>query len=183
MILWYNKSMANKITQLVNESGDNLYPLAGGMAADSINTQMLKDGSVTSGKIDWTTIGALANYDIQVSDLLGGASTIPTGAWTEVYRSTASSDNVGVIELVLVHTTFAGNNTGDRGVVIRTTSADAAAIMTRPPAASGVACRLSTSWAIALSSTSTIGVAVYQSSGSDLNATTSIRSIKLVPKN
>ena len=47
--------MTNKITQLVNESGDNLYPLAGGMAADSINTQMLKDGAVTSDKIDWTT--------------------------------------------------------------------------------------------------------------------------------
>ena len=48
--------MANKITQLVNESGDNLYPLAGGMAADSISTEMLKDGAVTSDKIDWTTI-------------------------------------------------------------------------------------------------------------------------------
>ena len=48
--------MANKITQLVNESGDNLYPLAGGMAADSINTQMLKDGSVTSDKIDSATL-------------------------------------------------------------------------------------------------------------------------------
>ena len=47
--------MANKITQLVNESGDNLYPLAGGMAADSIDTEMLKDGSVTSDKIDSAT--------------------------------------------------------------------------------------------------------------------------------
>lgn len=47
--------MANKITQLVNESGDNLYPLAGGMAADSIGTEMLKDGAVTSDKIDYTT--------------------------------------------------------------------------------------------------------------------------------
>lgn len=47
--------MANKITQLVNESGDNLYPLAGGMAADSIDTEMLKDGSVTSDKVDWGT--------------------------------------------------------------------------------------------------------------------------------
>lgn len=55
MIFWYNKSMTNKITQLVNESGDNLYPLAGGMAADSIGTEMLKDGSVTSDKIDWMT--------------------------------------------------------------------------------------------------------------------------------
>ena len=51
--------MANKITQLVNESGDNLYPLAGGMAADSIGTEMLKDGSVTSDKIDSTTLGSL----------------------------------------------------------------------------------------------------------------------------
>lgn len=48
--------MANKITQLVNESGDNLYPLAGGMASDSITTAMLKDNSVTSDKIDWATL-------------------------------------------------------------------------------------------------------------------------------
>ena len=47
--------MANKIVQLINEDNDNVYPLAGGMAADSIDTQMLKDGSVTSDKIDFTT--------------------------------------------------------------------------------------------------------------------------------
>lgn len=183
MILWYNKSMANKITQLVNESGDNLYPLAGGMAADSIGTEMLKDGSVTSDKIDWTTIGNLAKYDIQMSDLISETSAIPTGTWTEIYRSTASPDNAGVIELVLARTTFNGNNSGDRGVVIRTTASDTAAIVTRPPAASGVSCRLSTSWAVTLSSASTIGVAVFQSSGGDLNATTSIRTVRLVPKN
>lgn len=51
--------MANKITQLVNEAGDNLYPLAGGMASDSITTAMLKDGAVTSDKIDWTTLPSI----------------------------------------------------------------------------------------------------------------------------
>lgn len=44
--------MANKIVQLINEDNDNVYPLAGGMAADSITTQMLQDNSVTSDKID-----------------------------------------------------------------------------------------------------------------------------------
>ena len=55
--------MANKIVQLINEDNDNVYPLAGGMAADSIDTQMLKDGSVTSDKIDYTTLGANYVYD------------------------------------------------------------------------------------------------------------------------
>ena len=48
--------MANKITQLVNKDGDNLYPLSGGTISDSITTDMLQDESVTSDKIDWSTI-------------------------------------------------------------------------------------------------------------------------------
>lgn len=48
--------MANKIVQLTDKTGtDNWFPIAGGMAADSITTQMLKDDSVTSGKVDFTT--------------------------------------------------------------------------------------------------------------------------------
>lgn len=48
--------MANKITQLVNKDGDNLYPLSGGLLSDSVTTDMLQDESVTSDKVDWTTI-------------------------------------------------------------------------------------------------------------------------------
>lgn len=48
--------MANKITQLVNKDGDNLYPLSGGLLSDSVTTDMLQDESVTSDKIDWATI-------------------------------------------------------------------------------------------------------------------------------
>ena len=48
--------MANKITQLVNKNGDNLYPLAGGIMSDSVTTDMIQDGAVTSDKIDSATI-------------------------------------------------------------------------------------------------------------------------------
>lgn len=44
--------MANNIVQLQDRSGNNIFPLAGGMVSDSITTQMLQDGAVTSGKID-----------------------------------------------------------------------------------------------------------------------------------
>ena len=48
--------MSNRIIQLTDKStNDNLYPLAGGMASDSITTAMLQDNSVTSEKIDFTT--------------------------------------------------------------------------------------------------------------------------------
>lgn len=47
--------MANKVVQLINEDNDNVYPLAGGMAANSVTTAMLQDDSVTSDKIDWAT--------------------------------------------------------------------------------------------------------------------------------
>lgn len=49
--------MSNKIVQLKDKTfTDNIYPIAGGMAADSITTQMLKDNSVTSDKIDSATL-------------------------------------------------------------------------------------------------------------------------------
>lgn len=49
--------MSNKIVQLKDKTfTDNIYPIAGGMAADSITTQMLKDNSVTSDKVDSATL-------------------------------------------------------------------------------------------------------------------------------
>lgn len=47
--------MANQIVTLKDDNNNPTFPIAGGMAEDSITTQMLKDGSVTSDKIDWTT--------------------------------------------------------------------------------------------------------------------------------
>ena len=82
--------MANKITQLVNESGDNLYPLAGGMAADSIDTEMLKDGSVTSDKIDWATINA-SEISMSYSDINSAATFTNTTGLT--YGSTNIARN------------------------------------------------------------------------------------------
>ena len=46
--------MTNKVVQLEDKSGNNLYPLAGGMAADSVTTAMLQDTAVTPAKIDFT---------------------------------------------------------------------------------------------------------------------------------
>lgn len=43
--------MADKVVQLEDKTGDNLYPLAGGMAANSITTAMLQDGAVTGDKL------------------------------------------------------------------------------------------------------------------------------------
>lgn len=59
--------MANKITQLVNKDGDNLYPLAGGILSDSVTTDMLQDESVTSDKIDWSTTQHFSSY---ISDVV-----------------------------------------------------------------------------------------------------------------
>lgn len=47
--------MANNIAQLKDYNDNNIFPIAGGMVADSVTTQMLQDGSVTSDKIDWAT--------------------------------------------------------------------------------------------------------------------------------
>lgn len=51
--------MANQIVTLKDDNNNPTFPIAGGMAEDSITTQMLKDGSVTSDKIDSATINLL----------------------------------------------------------------------------------------------------------------------------
>lgn len=48
--------MSNNIVQLEDKDGNNVFPVAGSLAANSIETTMLKDGSVTSDKIDFTTM-------------------------------------------------------------------------------------------------------------------------------
>lgn len=47
--------MANKIVQLQNKDGDNIFPVSAGLASDSVTTDMIQDGAVTSAKIDYET--------------------------------------------------------------------------------------------------------------------------------
>lgn len=56
--------MANNIVQLQDDSGNDAFPIAGGMAADSITTQMIQDGAVTSDKIDFTTLTVPATLTV-----------------------------------------------------------------------------------------------------------------------
>lgn len=79
--------MANNIVQLQDDSGNDAFPIAGGMAADSITTQMIQDGAVTSQKIDWTTIdltpyktSAVSNIGARaIITIKGGIGMITTG--------------------------------------------------------------------------------------------------------
>lgn len=43
--------MADIVDTLRNSNGDNVFPIAGGMKANSINTSMVQDGSVTNAKL------------------------------------------------------------------------------------------------------------------------------------
>lgn len=67
--------MANKITQLVNKDGDNLYPLAGGILSDSVATDMIQDGAVTSDKIDSATLYPL---------IQSGTHNLNSAAWETI---------------------------------------------------------------------------------------------------
>lgn len=61
--------MADKIVQLQDKQGNNVFPITGGMAADSVTTDMIQDGAVTSDKI--------ANGAVTASKL-GSDINIPT---------------------------------------------------------------------------------------------------------
>lgn len=44
--------MANKIVQLQDESGDNIFPVAGGLASGSVTTSTINNGAVTADKLN-----------------------------------------------------------------------------------------------------------------------------------
>lgn len=89
--------MANKITQLVNKDGDNLYPLAGGILSDSVATDMIQDGAVTSSKIDSTTLLDIPS-GTQQSEAL--ADSIYNYKTIRIYYKTGDGDN-GSIEVIV----------------------------------------------------------------------------------
>lgn len=95
--------MANNIVQLKDYNGNDVFPIAGGMDADSITTQMLKNSSVTSDKIDSATID-LHNYKTSlitgqgaraIMTIKGGIGMITTAGDT-TSGSGAAYDNIPV---------------------------------------------------------------------------------------
>ena len=100
--------MSNKIVQLENENGDNIYPIAGGALTGSISKTMLEegvfegpelsepstvayvatdniqDGAVTSDKIGWTTIAEELYYN---EDPVGSTASISLAKSISNYRS------------------------------------------------------------------------------------------------
>lgn len=51
--------MADRIVQLTDEDDNNIFPAAGTMPTGAITTNMLQNNSVTSDKIDFTTISGV----------------------------------------------------------------------------------------------------------------------------
>lgn len=73
--------MTNRIVQLVDDDGNNCYPLTGGTGPDTVSTETIQDSAVTSDKIadeavtsekiDFTTL----NGDINTAAIADGAVT------------------------------------------------------------------------------------------------------------
>ena len=47
--------MADKIVQLIDDQNNNIYPISRGLATNSVDTNAIQDGAVTSDKIDSAT--------------------------------------------------------------------------------------------------------------------------------
>lgn len=48
--------MADKIVILEDSEGNNIYPISRGLATNSVDTNAIQNGAVTSDKMDWATI-------------------------------------------------------------------------------------------------------------------------------
>lgn len=81
--------MAEKIVQLIDNQGNNVYPVAGSMKQGSVTTNMLNDGAVTADKID---DGAVTNAKIDYSTIQGGNVPIATSSMHIPYFSSLASN-------------------------------------------------------------------------------------------
>lgn len=48
--------MVDKIVQLEDEDGNNIFPLCRGLGNDTVTTAAIQDGAVTSDKVDWSSM-------------------------------------------------------------------------------------------------------------------------------
>lgn len=68
--------MANKVVQLIDNNNDNIFPVAGSMAGDSVTTGMIQDEAVTADKFAQYAV----NSSIKTADNLS-PDTDTTTAW------------------------------------------------------------------------------------------------------
>lgn len=66
--------MSNQVVQLTDANNNNLFPLAGGMAADSITTNMIQDDAITDDKIDWSSTVQEGTITMTTGWTAGGSS-------------------------------------------------------------------------------------------------------------
>ena len=93
--------MANKVVQLIDKDDNNIFPVAGSMAGDSIATGMIQDDAITTAKIDDDAVttakiddgaitadkfadNAVTRAIVTAEDLAPSADT-PAG-WTELFN-------------------------------------------------------------------------------------------------
>lgn len=65
--------MPNKIVQLVDNENNNIYPVAGSLAQDSVTTSTINDGAVTTAKL---ANEAVTSEKVDFSSFVYGVATI-----------------------------------------------------------------------------------------------------------
>ncbi len=89
--------MADRFGILQDADGNNFYPVAGAMAANSVTTSMLQDGAVTIAKtdLDQYISGTTESYTIATNDWTSLASSAPyTYSTTVTATSTIGNDTI-----------------------------------------------------------------------------------------
>lgn len=93
--------MANIVDTLQNNSGDNIFPIAGGMMADSITSSMVKSSAITTAKIANT---AVTDAKIDWSSRNFNGSRFVVGYWGSkpiyrMYFTKANASNNGSYDI------------------------------------------------------------------------------------
>lgn len=86
--------MADKIVILEDSEGNNIYPISRGLATNSVDTNAIQNGAVTSAKIDWTNIWSNNSIVETKTDSNGRTGLYFQDGTLITYRKTTGSVDV-----------------------------------------------------------------------------------------
>ena len=123
--------MANQVVTIIDNNGNDIYPVAGALMQGAVTTSTINDGAVTANKIDFSTFGDQTNYfdigNIRVAFGTNTLNNVPSSTDTQSsaisYGTTfASPPSVTVsvnVWVSLVFVLVSSHTTTDFKVVIK----------------------------------------------------------------
>lgn len=170
--------MANNIVQLTDDSGNDVFPIAGGMAANSVTKAMLAEGVFEGETLSTPTdVDYVATDNIQDGAVTNAKMACEASHTAKGFSNISVANNTGVnvaqlnvpagsVVIVSGYIAYPSNSTGYRDALIRLDNNNV--ISSRVTAVNGSDTRVTVSAVLTPTTASTVYLRANQTSGSTL---------------